>query len=367
MNLLIKPASGSCNMACRYCFYRDETENRETGFYGIMNTETMEHLIQRTFEFATGRVTFAFQGGEPTLAGLPFFEAFIERVEKWNSKRLKVSYAIQTNGYVLDRAWTDFFAKHRFLVGLSLDGVKEIHDQLRPDHTGGGTFSKVAHAAQLLRASGADFNILTVVTAQLARNIHKVYSFYARSGFSYQQYIPCLEAIGAERGGESYSLTPEAYGKFLMDLFDLWYLDLQKGRRVSIRYFDNLLLMLRDTPPESCGMMGICSVQNVVEADGSVYPCDFYVLDQYRLGNLNQDGFDAIYQARLDSGFLQASKSMHPDCLTCPWKSICRGGCRRDRDGFDGGPLGKNDFCKSYQMFFSHAIRRLQGLAYQGV
>lgn len=363
VHLLIKPASGNCNMACRYCFYRDEVENRETDLYGAMSNETMKNVIRRTFDFAEEACTFAFQGGEPTLAGLLFFRAFTDEVEHWNKKRIKVSYAIQTNGYALTKEWAEFFHKHRFLVGLSLDGNREAHDALRLDHKGKGTFSKVMQAAKLLDSYRVEYNILTVVTAQLAQNIGKVYPFYIRNGFLYQQYIPCLDAIGEKRGLQDYSLTPQVYGKFLMELFDLWYIDIKNRRPVSIRYFDNLIMMLRDIPPEACGMMGFCMIQNVVEASGTVYPCDFYALDGYELGNLNEVTFDAIYENRMKSGFLQKSRIKPEPCSACKWQKICRGGCRRDRDNFDGGDLDLNYFCEAYQMFFEHAFSRLMELA----
>lgn len=365
VHLLIKPASGSCNMVCRYCFYRDETENREIGSYGIMSDQTLESVVCQTFEFAERECTFAFQGGEPTLAGLAFFRKLVDLVQGQNRRKIRVNYAIQTNGLCIDREWAEFFRQNQFLVGLSLDGNKEVHDSLRFDRQGKGTFSRTMRAAQLFDSHRVAYNILTVVTASLARNINRVYNFYSRNGFFYQQYIPCLDAIGETRGGRDFSLTPELYGKFLMDLFDLWYMDIKRGRRVSIRYFDNLLMILRDTPPEACGMLGCCSVQNVVEADGSVYPCDFYVLDPYKLGNLNEVGLKEIYQNRLSVNFLRDSLAKAPECQGCNWKNICRGGCRRDRDLFDGKGLGLNYFCESYKMFFSHAISRLQELAYR--
>ena len=228
-------------------------------------------------------------------------------------KKIKVNYAIQTNGFCIDREWAEFFRDHKFLVGLSLDGNKEVHDSLRFDIQGKGTFSKVMRAAQLFDAKKVSYNILTVVTAPLVRNINKVYNFYIRNGFFYQQYIPCLDAIGKERGGQDFSLTPELYGKFLNDLFDLWYMDVKKGKRVSVRYFDNLIMVLRDTPPEACGMLGCCTVQNVVEADGEVYPCDFYVLDPYKLGNLNKAGFEEIHQKGWKQDSFKARYSKRPN------------------------------------------------------
>ena len=363
LGLLIKPASGQCNMRCSYCFYRDEMENRSSLSLARMDEETTEYLIKRAFEFAEESCSFGFQGGEPTLAGLEYFQRFSELVKRYNVKQIPVNYSIQTNGYLINQAWADFFAEHHYLVGLSLDGVQIVHDSLRRDYAHKATFSKVMRAAERLRKVDVPFNILTVVTAPLAKHIKETYAFYQKNGFSHQQYIPCLDPIGEDRGLYRFSLTPELYGRFLCDLFDLWYHDLKHHRYCSIRYFDNLLMILHDTLPESCGMLGCCSIQNVVEADGGVYPCDFYALDHYRLGNVKMNTFEEIYEKRKQSGFLQRSLQKAPQCLSCPWKNICRGGCIRDRDRFNGGELGLNYFCRSYQMFFEHSFSRLQEIA----
>ena len=178
-----------------------------------------------------------------------------------------------------------------FLVGVSLDGTRDIHDLYRRDAASDGTFSYVKHSTKLFDYCGVDYNILTVVTARAAKNIDKTYGFFGRNQFLFQQYIPCLDPIYEEHGRHDYSLTSALYGEFLCVLFDLWYSDFIRGKWVSVQYFDNLLQMIMGYPPESWGMAGQCSRQIVVEADGAVYPCDFYVLDGFWLGNLNYDTF----------------------------------------------------------------------------
>jgi uncharacterized protein len=206
-----------------------------------------------------------------------------------------------------------------------------------------------------------DFNILTVITPRLAANISKVYSFYKRNRFFYQQYIPCLDPIG--EAPERHALPAAVYGDFLKRLFDLWYIDIQKGLSVSIRYFDNLVMMLRGYPPESCGMAGRCVIQHVVEADGGVYPCDFYVLDAYKIGNLNTDSFSDIAARARQSGFVDASRPVSPECKKCRWHPLCRGGCRRDWEPFVDGAPSQNNYCEAYKSFFAYAIDRLDKLA----
>lgn len=362
LHLLIKPASGSCNLRCRYCFYADEAANRETASYGMMSLETLENAVEKALDFASGSCTFAFQGGEPTLAGLPFYRALMEMTRVHNRKCLKLNYVLQTNGILIDREWAEFLRANSFLVGLSLDGPKGINDRWRVDASGSGTFAKVQRAAMLLRQHGVEFNLLSVVTAQTARNIDAIYGFYQRNMYRYQQYIPCLDPLGEPRGGQEYSLTPELYAQFLKRLFDLWYQDVIHGRFAYNRYFENLVGILRGYPPESCGMAGHCTAQNVVEADGGVYPCDFYALDRYRLGNLNTDSFADIEEARHASGFVELSRQTAPECVSCEWFALCRGGCRRDRD-FGGETLGLNCFCASYRDFFAYAIGRLRSIA----
>lgn len=366
LHLLIKPASGACNLRCRYCFYHDEMENREQASFGIMSRETLENLVRKALERAQGHCTFAFQGGEPTLAGLDFFEELLELEKKYNRKGLPIDHAIQTNGFALDESWAKFFADNHFLVGLSLDGTRETHDSFRLDAAGKGTFQQVKRTAALFDRFGVEYNILTVVNAQTARRGQSIYNFYKKSGFRYLQFIPCLDPLGEAPGAREYSLTPAAYGEFLCRLFDLWYQDWMAGTPVSIRQFDNYIQMMLGYPPESCGMSGICARQNVVEADGGVYPCDFYVLDGYCLGNLNQCGFDEIEAKREALGFVEESKAVDADCRDCPWAPLCRGGCKRYREPRrEDGSLQKNCFCQAYQKFFPYAIPRMEQIARQ--
>ena len=363
LHLLIKPASGNCNLRCRYCFYEDVTENREIKSFGMMTPATLEAVLAKALEGASRGCTIAFQGGEPTLVGLEFYRQAVKLVERYNRKGLQIYYAIQTNGMVLDDEWCAFFARHRFLVGLSLDGIKDTHDANRVDALGKGTFAAVMHAAQLLQRHKVEFNILTVVTAQTAGRIGRIYGFYKKNGFLYQQYIPCLDPFGEPRGGRSYSLTPPVYGQFLKNLFDLWYADLMRGEPVSIRWFDNLVGMCRGYPPESCGMAGICSRQLVVEADGSVYPCDFYVLDELRLGNLVSDSLQELEAQRDALGFVELSRQIDKRCAACRHFPLCRGGCRRDREPMLDKTLPLNYYCESFATFFDYATPRLQFLA----
>lgn len=357
--VMIKPVSGSCNLRCAYCFYADEMRNREIPSYGKMDDETMEELIRKSLARARNHMTFAFQGGEPTLAGLSFYERFTDCVEKYRKPGQQIHYALQTNGMCIDEKWARFLGERRFLVGLSLDGPRKLHDHYRLDPQGGGSFQRVMLAAKILREYRVDVNVLAVVTAYNAPRIGSIYSFFHENRLDYQQYIPCIDPFGGTKGEQPYSLTAEAYGQFLCDLFDLWYEDVTRGRFIYIRMFENLVGMLRGYPPESCDMGGRCSVQYVVEADGGVYPCDFYALDEWRLGNIRRQSYEELDKRREELAFIEPS-ALHPEsCESCRWHSLCRNGCRRDRPVLEEGMLGQNLYCKGFQRFYKYAYPRL--------
>lgn len=360
LTLLIKPASSACNMRCRYCFYADEAMNRTVYSFGMMSEETLENVLRKAFSFAEGSLHIGFQGGEPTLRGLPFFRRCTELCRQLNEKKLRISFALQTNGLLIDGQWADFLRDEHFLVGLSLDGTQAIHDRMRVDAAGEGTFERVLRAAKLLEERKVEFNVLTVVTGYTAKNIGRIYPFFRKNGLLYQQYIPCLDPLGEPRGQAAYSLTPALCGRFMKELFDLWYDDITHGRFIYIRHLENLLGAMIGHPPEHCGMLGRCSMQSVIEADGSIYPCDFYVLDRYKLGNLNTDDYPAVVQALEKSGFIQDSLTPADECRRCEWAALCRGGCRRDRD--TGEELSLNYFCSAYKSFYAYAVPKLQAL-----
>jgi len=347
MHLLIKPASGLCNMRCTYCFYCDAMAHRAQPSYGIMSIDTLQGILRQALTTQDPDLTVAYQGGEPTLAGLDFFKASIELEKQFNTRRIPIHHALQTNGLLIDGDWAVFFKENHFLIGLSIDGPKDIHDLNRPDTFGAGTFSRALKAARLLDTYGVDFNILTVLSAPVAHHIEQVYAFFKKQGFRYLQFIPCLDGLGESPGSHPFSLTPALYGDALCRLFDLWYRDLVSGRYISIRQLDNYVQMAAGYPPESCGMSGQCVNQRVIEADGVVYPCDFYALDEYRLKDLNDPADEFIHGVIITD-----------ECRACPHYPLCRSGCRRTKDA-----QGSQYFCLAYKQFFSHAAPRLAELA----
>lgn len=363
ISVMIKPASGMCNMKCDYCFYCDETRKRALESYGFMSGQTLKNIIRKTMLGAEGAVSYTFQGGEPTLRGIEFFEKAIEYEKQYNKKGIRVYNALQTNGYQMNDAWCEFFKDNNFLIGLSVDGTQEIHDTYRHGKNGEPTFEKILDTIKLMDKHGVDYNILTVVNQKVASNIGGIYQFYKEQGWHYQQYIACLDPLGEAHGQNEYALDPEQYGNFLIELFDLWYRDWKRGIQPYIRQFENYVGILLGYQPEACGQCGACGIQNVVEADGSVYPCDFYMLDDYKLGNFNESRLDDINKRRSEIGFIERSLQLKEECKTCRYYKICRGGCQRNRDLDEASGLYENYFCKSYEMFFDKCLERLMEIA----
>ena len=353
LNLLIKPASGTCNLRCAYCFYADVSANRHTMNYGMMRRDTAEAMIRRALDEAQ-RIAFCFQGGEPTLWGLDNYRFFVETVDRLNTARAEIHYALQTNGTLLNDDWAAFFKDCGFLIGLSLDGYRDIHDANRVDAAGQSSFSKVIKAAALLRKAGAEFNILSVVTPKTARQTEKLYHFYQSQNLKYLQFIPCIDDFASA----GTTLTADQYGQFLNALFDLWYRDCMAERGISIRYFDNLLGLYMGHPPEQCTMNGICTAQFTVEANGGVYPCDFYVLDKWRLGDVHTDSFESMLASEAAKQFVSESMSIRAECSFCRWYKLCRGGCKRDREPVVDGVPSSNRFCAAYRDFFNYSHER---------
>lgn len=331
--------------------------------FGLMTDETAALLVDRAFELGVSFYSFGFQGGEPTLAGLAFFKHFVSLVKKRKRAGDRVDWAIQTNGVLIDEEWARFLKDEGFLVGLSLDGPRLIHDALRVDKKGGGSHDQVMAGLSALLAAEVPVNALCVVTDQVAANAAQVYRFLRRRGLHWMQFIPCLQPMDAPGDNQSWTLSPEAYTRFLCTVFDLWYDDHKHGMPASIRWFDNLVDMSMGYAPENCGMAGICSAYFTIEADGSVYPCDFYVTDEWRLGNIRDQPLAALMSGIPAKRFVASSEPVDPSCHGCFAFPLCRGGCRRDREPFAGGLPGLNRYCRAYKEFFAYAGERLVGMA----
>ena len=359
MNVLIKPVSGACNLRCTYCFYFDEMANRAGGIYAPMTEQTAKAVIRRALTFADGPVTFAFQGGEPTLAGADFYRHWVAEVNKRNHRGLPVTYALQTNGYHLEEDLLDVLHDNRFLVGVSLDGTQALHDRYRRTANGQATHEQILNTISKLKDKGIDYNVLCVVDKGVAIEGAAVYEALKRHG--YLQFIPCMEPL--EETGQPPALDALSYGRFLVDLFDRYEQDFKSGHYVSLSPFDNWIQMLRGLPSGACGLYGVCFPNYLIESDGSVYPCDFYALDDCLLGNVNEESFYALEKHPRLVQFLNESRKADPACLSCRWLTICRGGCKRERQQGPYAPLKRNRLCEGFLHFFNECYDRLQALA----
>lgn len=363
-SILIKPSSSNCNMDCKYCFYKCLSTNREEYSKGFMKEDTLEQLVKNAIDYADGYLAFAFQGGEPTLAGIDFFQKAVDLQKKYNHKNLVIENTIQTNGLLMNEAWAEFLARNDFLVGISLDGPKKLHDANRIDTNGKPTFYRVMDVLSLFHRFHVNYNILTVVTNETTQKASSLYHFYKRNHFPFVQLIPCMDEAnrGREKKQNPQAVIPEQYGKFLCEIFDLWYEDFIHGEKMDIRMFSNLAQMSAGYPAEECGMNGCCNCYFVVEGDGSIYPCDFYCMDQWKLGSL-ETSFQELLTSDKARHFLSRGNHTPENCLHCPHFPLCRGGCRRwmERNHSDG--LELSYLCPAYKIFFDHCSERIKKLA----
>ena len=363
VNLLIKPASSLCNLRCRYCFYEDEAQNRTQHSMGVMKEEIADLLIRQVFEAldANGMVSFAFQGGEPTVAGLPYFRNFTQTVRRYRPAGVSVHYAIQTNGTLLNEEWAAFLKEEGFLVGLSLDGLRSVHDAHRMDAEGAATWKRVLAARTLLEKHRVDFNALCVVTGPCAEKPEQVYKSLKNLGFRYIQLIACLDPIGHPRGQEAWSLTPQQYGSFLCRVFELWYQDWKNGDYHSVRLFDDYIHILLGDGASTCATCGKCGSYLVIEGDGSAYSCDFYVLDNWKIGTLQEMTVARMAQSEKAAEFLQWGMDKPTECGACPYGGICNGGCKNDWYTDESGV--HNYFCPAFKMLLEDALPRMREIA----
>lgn len=371
ISIMLKPASSNCNLRCKYCFYNSLSSAREMPSHGMMSEDTLREVLKKAFAFAgNDRVMLSFQGGEPLLAGKAFFYKLHEIIRELNVNRCPVSVGIQTNGTLIDDEWCAIFKRGGYLVGLSLDGDK-IANEKRLDANGNETFDKVIASAKLMQKYGVNFNILTVLTKQVANRIDPIYRFFKKQGFMYLQFIPMLKPLKLDEQGkpisnttydepfpsqeENYSMSGEDYSEFLQKCFAMYLKDMISGNYTSIRQFDNFVQLAHFQTPEQCGAEGHCCHQFVIEGDGEVYPCDFYCLDCYAMGNIHDTDFFELSKHPIAVEFIKESMILADKCKECKYFLMCRNGCKRERIDLDK--------CEAYKQFFAYAIPHLKRMS----
>ena len=327
---LIKPSSAACNLNCAYCFYKDEAKHRAIENHGIMSKTMVETMLDRIFDYFKDdqtMITFAFQGGEPTLAGIEWFNHFFDTVSTKRKPYHHIRYSIQTNGYIMDEKWIDLFKTNHVLVGLSIDGYGSNHDQYRIRNDGQTTFDTIINHYDLLIANHVDVNILTVITHDLASHANALYGFYQNYHMDYIQLIPCLPPYGKTSG---YAFKPQDYPLFFGELWQCYIHGFNHGYRPYINWFDQWMSALIGLTPSQCGANGYCAMQYVTEADGSVYPCDFYCLDHYRIGSWSNHDPQSLMLSLTTKAFLKEN-TLPTLCKSCKYQSICHGQCKRQQ------------------------------------
>ena len=360
-SLLIKPVSETCNIDCKYCFYHHRPDDPYKDVTGgkLMSEEVLREMMRQYFALPVQPAIYCWQGGEPLVAGHEFFERVFEFEAAMGGRGRVVSNAVQTNGLLMDDRFAEMFAKYKVLVGISIDGPASVHDKYRVDYQDKGTHAAAVRAVEIARRHGVEFNALCVVTPATAPKAAEIYGWFVENDFKHVQFIPNVEHEHDSGAVGPYTVAARQYGKFVCEIFDLWYGD--GNPTVCVRLFDNVMEGLLGRRPSSCAMSTSCADYIVVEYNGDVYPCDFLVNRDWFLGNILETPMGEILQSKRWREFLEIKPQLPRPCKKCDYLSICRGGCPYDR-WMAGGFLRPPHLCEAYKTFYSHAVPRLRKL-----
>jgi len=357
VELLIKPVSYDCNLDCRYCFYK-KTSHLYPGKNHRMREDVLERVIFESMSYADGgQCVFSWQGGEPLLAGVDFFKRVIELEKKYGRPGQIVSNAFQTNATLLNSEWIKLFREYNFLVGVSLDGPPEVHNNYRCYSSSRESFTKVMKGINLLEKGGIEFNILSTVGRKTVENPQKIYNFFLSRRLRYLQFIPAVDRKNEKM--TEFSVTPAQYGHFLCRLFDVWWND--ENPLASVRLFDNILEILLQGKSSSCMFKAQCGEYIVMEFNGDVYPCDFFVDREWKLGNIFEVPIEELFK-RAKAQFGKLKEFIPSDCKKCKWNFICHNGCLWFRWIRNGNIREKDYLCESYKQFFPYVMERFEKL-----
>lgn len=354
-----KTVSEACNLACDYCYY-SRCQGKPDQIKKIED-DVLEKFIREYMEMKRGIVPFAWQGGEPLLAGLDFFKKVVLLQSIYAPDNTIISNSIQTNGLLINNEWATFFKKYNFFVGVSVDGPEHINDQRRVTASGKGSFKLIQRGIECLREANVDFNILTVIHENNVSKANELMAFYDEAGYKYIQFIPCMDFQSQDINQPGkYTITPEQYGDFLCEVFDHWYND--GNPYISIRFFDNMLAAYLHQQAEICVNRETCPKTIIFEQNGDAYPCDFFIHEDYRLGNIRDDSLESIINNERMDAFLAMKPALPDECKTCEFLHLCHGGCPRNRLQ-ESNVLDTDYFCESYQQIYRYAHDRMEELA----
>lgn len=390
-HVMAKPGGAKCNIDCQYCFYLHKEGLLHQPKQPKMDDATLELFIKSYIKSQDGKqITFSWQGGEPTLLGLDYFEKIVELQHKYQPQGVQINNDLQTNGLLLNNKWCEFLKQHNFLVGLSIDGPRELHDHYRVTKSGKPTFDKVMAAAHTLREHQVPFNALTVVNRLNAQYPLEVYRFLTQElGATYIQFTPCVEAndfkstapqfwnenmrprIGSELSKPGHpmsvvtdwSVNPDDWGNFLKVVFEEW-INNDLGK-VLVNLFETALAQIMGMPSQLCVTAEFCGKALAIEHDGSVYSCDHFVYPEYKIGNIKENQLNHMAFSIRQEGFGMSKRDSLPDyCLNCRHLKLCWGECPKNRlIKTPSGDIGLNYLCSGLQLFFDYASPILIGLA----
>jgi uncharacterized protein len=325
-----------------------------------MTDEVLETLVRDYMPLGISVCGFAWQGGEPTLMGVDFFQKAVKLQQQYGTPGQQVSNTLQTNGVLLDDDWCRFFHENKFLLGISIDGPKEFHDVYRVNHSGSGTFDRVMRGIDCCKKHKVEFSALVLLNHLNVEQPEKLFDFLIENDLTYLQFIPCVEMVPSTDDLADFSITPKQYGNFLCKLFDLWWG--YGPEKLNIREFDSLITHYVMGKHTICTYSKKCAGFVVIEHTGDAFCCEFFVEPKWRLGNLLKTPIEQLATDRKKRVFAREKEKLCNKCLVCRHLDICRGGCMKDRTRLDSENR-ENYFCESYKQFFDYTVPRFMQLA----
>lgn len=365
--VMLKPAGAMCNLACEYCYYLEKSHMYNEGPKTLMSDSLLEHFVKQYIESqTTPNVLFLWHGGETMMRPLSFYQKALELQKKYARGRM-IDNAFQTNGTMLTDEWCRFFKENNWLVGVSIDGPKEVHNAYRQNRLGQPSFDQVMRGINLLNKHGVMWNAMAVVNDLNVKHPQEFYRFFKSIGCRYIQFTPIVERLAEHEDGRylatpdqkdcslaHFSVTPEDWGDFLCTIFDEWVRN--DVGQYFIQIFDATLANWVGVDPGLCTMARSCGHAGVMEFNGDVYSCDHFVFPEYKLGNIRQNTLlEMMYSERqLEFGRMKQG-SLPGQCRKCDYLFACNGGCPKDRfaQTVDGEP-NLNYLCKGYHQYFKH-------------
>ncbi len=362
-HVMTKPIGPICNLDCEYCFYLDKEELYPETRSFRMDDEVLENYVKQYIEAQeVNEVTFAWQGGEPTLMGVDFFRQAIRYQQKYRRPGMQIQNSFQTNATLLDDEWGEFFKRNKFLIGVSIDGPPEIHDKYRYDKRGRPSSEQVIRGLRILQKHKVDYNILCVVNKHNAEYPKEIYNYFKELGAEFMQFIPAVEHFGGKNVSPR-SVTARQYGKFLSEIFDEWVVN--DIGRIFVQIFDVALEAWLGYNPSLCVFNETCGDALAIEHNGDLYSCDHYVTPDYHVGNIAENTIQEMVDSTFQRKFGTDKRDTLPEyCRSCEVKFVCNGGCPKNR--FIKTPTGEdglNYLCAGYKHFFNHIDEPMKMMA----